>query len=448
MPDWRKSMQQTFEYYVVDPGTWRDISKLDTIISCTITWDSETDTLGSATIDSTETLGECYVRVYLVTVQNGVTERFPLGTFLVQTPSTSFDGKITTVSMDAYTPLLELKENPPHLGYSILKEEKDSDGKTVETNVMERAYQIVRDNVRAPVVGASSEKTLDYDFVSDTDDTWLTYTRDLISTAKFKFALDEMGRILFSPKQDTASLQPVTTFDDSNSSILYPDVTLDRDLYGIPNVVEVTYSNNSAFYHARVVNNDPNSPISTVNRGREIIYRETNPSNLGNPTDDMIQEYAHQLLRDLSAVEIKVKYTHGYYPVRIDDCVRLDYKKAGLNNVKARVINQSIKCVPGCSVKETSVYTNRLWNIEKYYITYDANGGNDKSVPHRQTKWNGSDLRISDTIPTCDGKTFLGWAEFTHFVEDGENKVNTEVAYRPGDAYDRNSNITLYAVWG
>ena len=24
MPDWTKSMQQTFEYYVVDPNTWKD----------------------------------------------------------------------------------------------------------------------------------------------------------------------------------------------------------------------------------------------------------------------------------------------------------------------------------------------------------------------------------------------------------------------------------------
>ena len=109
MPDWSKSMQQTFEYCIVDPGTWKDIKKLDTVKSCSITWDSDTDTLGSATIDATDTLGECYIRVYLVTIQNGLRERHPLGTFMVQTPSSTFDGKIRTVSMDAYTPLIEQK---------------------------------------------------------------------------------------------------------------------------------------------------------------------------------------------------------------------------------------------------------------------------------------------------------------------------------------------------
>ena len=99
MADWTSSMQQTFEYYTVDPGTWKDAERIDNVKSCTITRDSEADTLGSATFDITESLGECYIRVYLVTIQNGVKERHPLGTFLVQTPSSSFDGKIRDISI-------------------------------------------------------------------------------------------------------------------------------------------------------------------------------------------------------------------------------------------------------------------------------------------------------------------------------------------------------------
>ena len=54
---------------------------------------------------------------------------------------------------------------------------------------------------------------------------------------------EEMGRVLFAPKQETDALQPVWTFDDGNSSILYPDMDDEMDLYGIPNVVEVMCSN-------------------------------------------------------------------------------------------------------------------------------------------------------------------------------------------------------------
>ena len=91
MADWLSSMQQSFEYYVVDPSTWKDVRLIDSVRSCTITRDAEAETLGSATFDVTESLGECYIRVYLVTIQNGVRERHPLGTFLVQTPAFSFN---------------------------------------------------------------------------------------------------------------------------------------------------------------------------------------------------------------------------------------------------------------------------------------------------------------------------------------------------------------------
>lgn len=351
MPDWSKSMQQTFEYCIVDPGTWKDIKKLDTVKSCSITWDSDTDTLGSATIDATETLGECYIRVYLVTIQNGLRERHPLGTFMVQTPSSTFDGKIRTVSMDAYTPLIELKEKQPPLGYSILK----------DANIMDMAYQLTAENLRAPVVRTKNADKLYYDFISETDDTWITFISDFIANAKYSFGLDELGRVLFVPAQDTASLQPLMTFDDSNSSILYPEISMDHDLYKLPNVVEVIYSNGSKHHYARAVNDDANSPISTINRGREIVYRETDPSFAGEPTDDQIDAYAQQLLRKMSSIEYTVSYSHGYCGVRLGDCVRLNYKRAGITNVKAKIINQSIRCEPGCPVTEKAVFTTKLW---------------------------------------------------------------------------------------
>lgn len=351
MTDWTKSMQQTFEYYIVNPATWKDVRRINNVKSGSITRDLGVETLGSATFDIEEPLGECYIRVYLITIQNGAKDKYPLGTYLIQTPSSKFDGKNKIVSVDAYTPLLELKENPPPIGYSVLK----------DTNIMETAYKITREQVRAPVVAAACTETLFSDFVANTDDTWMTFLNDLMANAKYTFSLDELGRILFSPKQDMASLQPVWTFDDSNSSILYPEINMDYDLYGIPNVVEVIYSSDDRCYYSRVVNDDSNSPTSTVSRGREIIHRVTEPILYGNPTDEQVNEYAVRLLRSLSSIEYTVNYSHGYCPVKIGDCVRLNYSKAGLNGIKAKVISQSIKCEPGCPVSEKAVFTANLW---------------------------------------------------------------------------------------
>ena len=351
MVDWLSSMQQTFEYYIVDPATWKDAKKIENVKSCSISRDSDAGTLGSASINITESVGECYVRIYLVTIQNGTKERHPLGTFLVQTPSTSFDGKVRNLSMDAYTPLLELKETKPPLGYSVMK----------GTNIMTIARQLTQENTRAPVVPASCDTNLFSDFVAEIDDSWLTFLTDLLLNAKYSYDLDEMGRILFAPEQDTASLQPVWTYNDDNSSILYPNLNMDHDLYGIPNVVEVIYSHGNGYYYSRVVNDDPNSPTSTVNRGREIIHRVSDPDLIGDPTENQIDEYANRLLRELSSLEYTITYTHGYCPVRVGDCVRFNYSRADLKNVKAKVISQTIKCEPGCPVTEKAVFTNRLW---------------------------------------------------------------------------------------
>lgn len=352
MPDWSASMQQSFEYYIVDPGTWRDKQLLTNVRGCSIQRDSQVDTLGSATIDIVESVGECYIRVYLITIQNGLREKFPLGTYLVQTPSSSFDGKIRSVTMDAYTPLLELKEKSPPIGYFV----------PTKSNIMEEACRLVKSNLRAPVVAATKSDELYYDFISSTNDTWLTFTRDLIAQANYTFDMDEMGRILFSPKRDAASLQPVWTFGDGDDSILHPTMSMDHDLYDIPNVVEVVHSKSSDKFFATAENNDPNSPTSIPNRGRKILYRALDPDLGGdNPTDSQVKEYAKRLLTDLSTIEYTVSFTHAYCPVRVGDCVRLDYKKAGLSNIKAKIISQSIKCEPGCPVQTKAIFTNKLW---------------------------------------------------------------------------------------
>ena len=363
MPDWTKSMEQSYEYYIVEPTTLADMKRIDTVTSASFSRDAETETLGSATIDVTESTGESYVRGYLKTIQNGVTEKHALGTVLVQTPSSTFNGKITNITMDAYTPLIELKEKRPPLGYTVRK----------GTRIMDAAYRIIRENARVPVTkidptfvnknGVLTDESpiLQQDFVANTNDTWLSFVIDLIKNARYELSLDAMGRIMFAPIRELDSLQPVWTFDDGNSSILLPELTMSHDLFGIPNVIEVVYSYGHDCKTAIAENRDPNSPVSIPSRGRVIPYRDPQPALAGYVTQEQIQDYAERLLRSMSTIEYSVSYTHAYCPVRIGDCVRLNYAKAGINNIKAKVISQNIKCDLGCQVSEKAVFTASLW---------------------------------------------------------------------------------------
>lgn len=71
-----------------------------------------------------------------------------------------------------------------------------------------------------------------------------------------------------------------------------------------------------------------------------------------------------------------------------------------------------------------------------FTVSYDANGGT--GAPSSQTKYYGTALTLSSTIPTKSGYKFLGW---------GTSSTTTSVSYSAGDSYTSNSSVTLYAIW-
>lgn len=354
MIDWSKSMQQTFEYYIVDPYTWHDISRLDKVKSCTITRDSSLDTLGSAQLDCDDDVNDKYIRVYLVATQGGETDKIPLGTHIYQSPSTSFDGRKKSVTYDGYTPLIELKEKDMPIGYSLPK----------NSNILLSAYDILTDgSLRAPVIKGNDPATLTGDFISDISEKRLSFITDLLVNAKYSLGLDELGKVIFVPDRELVSLQSKWIYTDDNSSILYPDITFDRDIFGIPNKIEVVYSPSSGEPMTVIEKNtDDTSIVSYQSRGRWITYRETSPEVTDGITQTQLEEYAHKKLVDLSTIDISLSYKHGFCPdVGVGDCVLLNYVRAGFSNARAKVTRQVIECTPGCPVQETAVFTKKLW---------------------------------------------------------------------------------------
>lgn len=77
-----------------------------------------------------------------------------------------------------------------------------------------------------------------------------------------------------------------------------------------------------------------------------------------------------------------------------------------------------------------------VWLINTYTITYDV--GEGWAVLESETKDHGTDLVLNKTAPTRTGYTFLGWAT---------SEGSTNIAYKLGDTYSQNEDITLYAIW-
>lgn len=338
----------TYEYYQVDPGTWADARQLAGIDSASVAWDSEQDIKGTAAMECEEDLGECYVRPYLVL--DGV--RHPLGAWLCQTPTRSHDGRSQTVSIDAYSPLLELMDDLPPVGYFV----------SAGSDIVKAAAAIIGEHCHAPVIPATDAgvRLLTEPFVADLEDSWLSFTDGLLAKADLRLGLDEMGDVIMLPVRDLAALQPVLTLRDDDASIVMPDVTDARDLYGVPNVYEAVWSGEQGFVVGRAENDSPSSPLSTVCRGRDVTHRDTSPD-LESPTQEEADAYAARCLRELSGVEHEITYRRDWVPgVRAGDCVLLDLDRSDVH-ARAQIVRQELSCDTECLVTETVRWTEQVW---------------------------------------------------------------------------------------
>ncbi len=98
---------------------------------------------------------------------------------------------------------------------------------------------------------------------------------------------------------------------------------------------------------------------------------------------------------------------------------------------------KTIQCHPGDTYSnDQDIDLYAVWERSGNLITYDANGG--ENAPVDQFKPYGESINLSDAIPTRVGYTFLGWST---------NNKATAPDYQPGDRYDTDVDLSLYAVW-
>ncbi len=76
-----------------------------------------------------------------------------------------------------------------------------------------------------------------------------------------------------------------------------------------------------------------------------------------------------------------------------------------------------------------------VWEITIYTVSYVAE--NADNCPEEQVKTHGETLFLSNVEPTREGYLFMGWST----LENGD------VTYLPGDVYELNEDVTLYAVF-
>ena len=84
---------------------------------------------------------------------------------------------------------------------------------------------------------------------------------------------------------------------------------------------------------------------------------------------------------------------------------------------------------------------------QMWTINYNANEGEEATIPASQTTKTGNNIIVSEEIPTREGAEFSGWAKDAD-ADDIQYNVGGEVKYESVSSEMQDSNsLTLYAIW-
>jgi len=327
--EWAKGYTATYDLYQISPVTWADIQQLE-FTGGSIDRSSK-DLLQSADIDMTEKPndGEIWVRIYLNARQNGDAERIPLFTGLTSAPERELDGRRESYKIECYSVLKPLDDIMLQRGWYA---PAGIEGAKLVSDLLKGF---------APVTYSSGSQTISESIIAEDGETKLSMAQKILNAIGWHIVIDGMGDISIEP-YDTANKAMFSTLQND---IVETDITDTYDWYSCPNVFRAVASTSTAT--AR--DDSEKSPLSTVNRGREIWAEETGVNLADNET---LSQYAKRRLTELQTPSRTLSYKRRYVPeLNVGDMVRISYPEVGLDG-KFKITEQSIELGYACQTKE------------------------------------------------------------------------------------------------
>ena len=331
---WKDGFTASYYAAIIDPGSWRETGRLD--ITGGSIERSEGDLRESADLDATELPngGEAWVRIWLDADQEGITH-VPLFTGLTSAPSRDIDGVRVSYKIECYSVLKPIDDILTERGYYI----------PAEVTAPQAARRLLKTGI-APVEVASvaDMPRLTEAVIAEDGETNLTLAVKVLEAVNWHIRIDGYGTIWVEPN----SHEVKGMFDAVDNDIIELQVTDEYDWYSCPNVLRAISGDLTAI--AR--DDDKDSPLSTVSRGREI-WAEESSVNLG--TNESLAVYARRRLRVLQSPARTVSYTRRFNPdINVGDVVRINHPEIGIDG-EFRIKSQSLELTYGCRTSEEAV---------------------------------------------------------------------------------------------
>jgi hypothetical protein len=280
----------------------------------------------------------------------------PLGVYLCAAPVEEWtsEGRAWTVELTDKLSILDqdIASSAPvwSPGGGVAHSGMSAFGVEVGSNIVEIVlYLIHQTGELTPAIEPSTAVTA-APMVWDIGATRLKIVNDLLDAGNF-FSLwvDGMGQYQVTPyvypTQRTPIYESLLPFSVSETSLMTPEWTRDRDIYSIPNryVVIGQGDGTTEALVAEAVNDDPLSPFSVTSRGRAITVVETGVEAVDQAALDAI---AARRLSAATSRTTSITVKHAFLPdLTINAVVRFVNPDAGLD-IRCTVLHTKIPFHP------------------------------------------------------------------------------------------------------
>lgn len=320
--DWLKPFKSSYRFARVSRETGYELEEVLGIIGGKITVNQDTAIFESANLNTAEyiDLGSDWLRCYLDAEQGGETESVCLGTWDATVPARNIDGYRETCTAYCDGLLGELRDDSFEAPISIPE----------GSNIIQYAQSIAGD---LPVNATPSDSVLGsawtFGLDGDNGGSKLQAMNSLLSLAGYSSAsTDPMGNIVLKPYIDPASRNPVWTFEEGLNATFLAQAQEELDTRDVANVVLAIYESSGETTIGTAVDDDPNSPYSTVSMYRRKVAKYKYNSTA---TQAEADSKAAELLRTNQSVIHRVTLKHIHCPAMVGDVVRVKWPSAGID---------------------------------------------------------------------------------------------------------------------
>lgn len=308
MVDYSKGYSASCYAERVDPATWRDVGVIR--LTGGMIKRETTGKRQSADLNCVRYRipVEQWIRVYLDIRQDGAAEHVPLFTGLAVSPDDDINGRLTLNSLTCFSVLKPAED-------VLLTRGWYAPAGMSGAELVRRLLSVTP----APIVMEEDSPVLAESIVAEDGENNLSMADRILDAIGWRLRIDGDGTVHIMPPAQ----EPSARFDPIDNDMIEPKIKITADWYSCPNVLMAVAGDVTGI--AR--DDDPDSPLSTVSRGREVWKKESCTLAAG----ENVAEYARRKLAEAQRVRQKVSYSRRYVPeVMPGDLVGLNYPEQGL----------------------------------------------------------------------------------------------------------------------